>query len=71
MSLAGQYDSPDVRREAVSLRVRGLAYEHDERSVFADFDSMRQTNPMGRIPALIPDDGEAPIDSAAIPTMTS
>src|SRR5579864_5561457 len=62
----GQYDSPFVRRVAVSLRVLGLAYRHDTRSVFADFDAMRSVNPLGRIPSLVLDDGETLIDSAAI-----
>jgi glutathione S-transferase len=66
MILVGQYDSPYVRRVAVSLRVLGFAYAHDTRSVFSDFDAMRQTNPLGRIPSLILDDGETLIDSAAI-----
>jgi glutathione S-transferase len=66
MILVGQYDSPYVRRVAVSLRVLGFAYEHDTRSVFSDFDSMRQTNPLGRIPSLVLDNGETLIDSAAI-----
>ena len=65
MILVGQYDSPYVRRVAVSLRVLGYAYEHDTRSVFADFDAMREVNPLGRIPALVLD-GEVLIDSAAI-----
>ncbi len=64
--LVGQYDSPFVRRVAVSLRVLGFAYGHDTRSVFGDFDSMRQTNPLGRIPSLVLDSGEVLIDSAAI-----
>jgi hypothetical protein len=50
MILVGQYDSPYVRRVAVSLRTLGFAYEHDTRSVFADFDAMREVNPLGRIP---------------------
>ncbi|HEX3347506.1 MAG TPA: glutathione S-transferase family protein [Acetobacteraceae bacterium] len=66
MILVGQYDSPFVRRVAVSLRVLGFAYEHDTRSVFADFDAMRRVNPLGRIPSLILGDGETIIDSAAI-----
>ena len=66
MILVGQYDSPFVRRVGVSLRVLGLDYEHDTRSVFGDFDSMRQTNPLGRIPSLVLEDGEVLIDSAAI-----
>jgi glutathione S-transferase len=71
MILVGQYDSPLVRRVAVSLRVLGFSYQHDTRSVFGDFDSMRQTNPLGRIPSLVLDGeggkaGEVLIDSAAI-----
>jgi glutathione S-transferase len=66
MILVGQYDSPFVRRVAVSLRVLGLAYEHDTRSVFGDFDAMRRVNPLGRIPSLILPGGETLIDSAAI-----
>src|SRR5580693_3927004 len=66
MILVGQYDSPFVRRVAVSLRVLGFAYQHDTRSVFADFEAMRRVNPLGRIPSLVLDDGETLIDSAAI-----
>lgn len=66
MILVGQYDSPYVRRVAISLRVLGFDYEHDTRSVFGDFDEVRRINPAGRIPALILDDGDALVDSAAI-----
>jgi glutathione S-transferase len=66
MILVGQYDSPFVRRVAVSLRVLGFDYEHDTRSVFGDFDSMLKTNPLGRIPSLVLPGGETLIDSAAI-----
>src|SRR5207248_8039653 len=66
MILVGQYDSPYVRRVAVSLRLLGFSYEHDTRSVFGDFDSMLRTTPLGRIPSLILPGGETLIDSAAI-----
>jgi glutathione S-transferase len=66
MILVGQYDSPYVRRVAISLRVLGFSYEHDTRSVFGDFDSIRKTNPTGRIPALILDDGSVLVDSGII-----
>jgi glutathione S-transferase len=66
MILVGQYDSPYVRRVAISLRVLGFAYEHDVRSVFGDFDAMRRINPLGRIPSLVLADGEVLIDSGAI-----
>ena len=41
MILVGQYDSPYTRRVAVSLGLLGFVFEHDKRSVFGDFDSMR------------------------------
>lgn len=66
MILVGQYDSPYVRRVAVTLGVLGFAFEHDTRSVFGDFDSMRTVNPLGRVPSLILPDGTTLIDSAAI-----
>lgn len=66
MILVGQYDSPYVRRVAVSLRLLGFAYEHDTRSVFGDFDDLRRTNPLGRVPALVLDDSTVLVDSAAI-----
>lgn len=66
MILIGQYDSPYTRRVAVSLAMLGFAFEHDTRSVFGDFDSMRTVNPLGRVPSLILPDGATLIDSAAI-----
>jgi glutathione S-transferase len=66
MILVGQYDSPNVRRVAVTLGVLGFSFEHDPRSVFGDFDSMQTTNPLGRVPSLILPDGTTLIDSAAI-----
>jgi glutathione S-transferase len=66
MTLVGQYDSPYTRRVAVSLGLLGFAFEQDARSVFADFDSMRGTNPLGRVPSLILSDGTTLIDSGSI-----
>lgn len=66
MILIGQYDSPYTRRVAVSLGILGLEFEHDARSVFGDFDSMRTVNPLGRVPSLVMEDGTVLIDSAAI-----
>ena len=66
MILVGQYDSPFVRRVAISLRLLGFTYEHDTRSVFGDFDWMRSVNPLGRIPSLVLDDGDVLTDSGAI-----
>jgi glutathione S-transferase len=66
MTLVGQYDSPYTRRVAVSLGLLGFEFVQDARSVFADFDSMRGTNPLGRVPSLILSDGTTLIDSGAI-----
>jgi glutathione S-transferase len=66
MILVGQYDSPYTRRVAVSLRVLGLSYEQDPRSVFGDFESMRDVNPLRRVPSLVLDDGTVLIESSAI-----
>ena len=66
MILVGQYDSPYVRRVAVSLRLLGFDYRHDPKSVFGDFDAMRRINPLGRVPSLVLPDGAVLIDSAAI-----
>ncbi len=66
MILIGQYDSPYVRRVAISLHVLGLPFERQGLSVFADADAMRTINPLGRVPSLVLDDGEVLIDSGAI-----
>ncbi|MDQ3215583.1 MAG: glutathione S-transferase family protein [Pseudomonadota bacterium] len=66
MILVGQYDSPYVRRVAISLKLAGLQFSRDTRSVFADAEEMRRINPLGRIPSLVLDDGEVLIDSGAI-----
>lgn len=66
MILIGQYDSPFVRRVAISLMTLGIPFERDTRSVFDDFDEMRRINPLARIPSLTLDSGETLIDSFAI-----
>lgn len=66
MILVGQYDSPFVRRVAISLMALDIPFARDTRSVFGDFEAIRGTNPLGRIPALVRDDGTTLIDSAAI-----
>jgi glutathione S-transferase len=66
MILVGQYDSPLVRRVAISLHLLELPFTRNPLSVFGDADAMRAINPLGRIPSLVLDDGEVVIDSAAI-----
>jgi glutathione S-transferase len=64
--LIGHYDSPFVRRVGVSLHVLGIPFERQLLSVFSNAEEMRAFNPLVRVPALVLDDGECLIDSAAI-----
>ncbi len=66
MILIGMFDSPYVRRVAVSLRLLGLDFEHRDWSVGTDFDRIREFNPLGRVPTLVLDDGEVLGESTAI-----
>jgi glutathione S-transferase len=64
--LIGMFDSPFVRRVAVSMLLLGVAFEHRDWSVGKDFDRIREFNPLGRVPTLVCPDGEALIDSGTI-----
>ncbi len=66
MILIGQYDSPYVRRVAVSLHQLGIAFERAPLSTFRDIEAMRRLNPTLRVPALVLDGGETLTDSNAI-----
>jgi glutathione S-transferase len=66
MILVGQYDSPYVRRVAVSLHHFGIPFERAPLSTFRDVEAMRRLDPTLRIPALVLDDGETLTDSHAI-----
>jgi glutathione S-transferase len=66
MILIGMFDSPFVRRVAVSLKLLDIPFEHRNWSVGKDFELIRQFNPLGRVPTLVLPDGEALIESSAI-----
>lgn len=66
MILVGQYDSPFVRRVAVTLHHYQLPFTRNTISVFGDAKDMQRINPLIRIPSLILDGGETLIDSVAI-----
>ena len=66
MKLVGMYDSPFVRRVAVSMRLQGVAFEHLNLSVFRNIEEMRKFNPLVKVPMLILDGGEKLIDSSFI-----
>ena len=60
------FDSPFVRRVAVSMKLLWVPFEHRNWSIGKDFELIRQFNPLGRVPTLVQPDGEALFESAAI-----
>ena len=53
MLLIGMFDSPYVRRVAVSMQLLDIGYQHANWSVGKDFDRIRAYNPLGRVPTLV------------------
>ena len=66
MLLIGVNRSPYTRRVAITLTAYGVAFEQQPFSGFDNRTEVRASNPLGRIPALVLDNGEALVDSAAI-----
>jgi glutathione S-transferase len=66
MLLIGMFDSPYVRRVAVTLKHLRLPFEHGNWSVGTDFDRIREYSPLGRVPVLVMDDGAVLVESGAI-----
>jgi glutathione S-transferase len=66
MILIGMFDSPFVRRVAVSALLLGIPFEHRNWSVGKDFDRIREFNPLGRVPTWVLPDGKVLIESAMI-----
>lgn len=66
MLLIGMFDSPFVRRVAVTLKLLDLPFEHANWSVGKDFERIREYNPLGRVPTLVLANGEKLFESAAI-----
>jgi glutathione S-transferase len=66
MLLIGMFDSPFVRRVAITLKLLDLPFEHANWSVGRDFDRIREYNPLGRVPTLVLANDERLFESAAI-----
>lgn len=64
--LIGMYDSPFVRRVAIALDLLGFPFEHRDWSVGRDFERIRAYSPLGRVPVLVPAEGEPLTESAII-----
>ncbi|HYQ03334.1 MAG TPA: glutathione S-transferase family protein [Polyangiaceae bacterium] len=66
MILLGQYDSPFVRRVAITLHHYRLPFEHRPWSVWGDADKIAQFNPLRRVPTLLLEDGTPLVETFAI-----
>ena len=66
MLLVGVNCSPYTRRVAITLTAYGIAFEQQALSGFGNRADVRAVNALGRIPALVLDDGEVLVDFAAI-----
>jgi glutathione S-transferase len=66
MLLIGVNRSPYTRRVAITLQAYGVPYEQRALSGFGNRTEVRAKNPLGRIPALVLDNGEVLLDSGAI-----
>ena len=66
MILVGQFDSPFVRRVAVTLNHYHMPFTRNAISVFRNIPELQKINPLIRVPCLILESGETLIDSSAI-----
>jgi glutathione S-transferase len=66
MLLIGVNRSPFTRRVAITLKIYDIPFEQRPLSGFGNRIEVRASNPLGRIPALVLDDGETLVDSGAI-----
>ncbi len=64
--LLGLFDSPYVRRVAVTLAHYGIPFTHESLSVFRHVEEMRKTNPLLRVPMWTTPDGMTLHESAFI-----
>ncbi len=66
MKLVGMFDSPYVRRVAISMRLLDIPFEHLNWSIGKDQDQVKRLNPLGQVPILVLEDGSTILDSTAI-----
>ena len=64
--LIGWNRSAYTRRVAISMHVYGIEFEQRAQTAWDHYDDVRQFNPIVKIPALVTEDGEVIVESAAI-----
>jgi glutathione S-transferase len=66
MKLIGPWLSGFTRRTAITMKLLGIPFEHLNLNAYTDKDEVRRYSPMGKVPALVFDNGETMIDSSGI-----
>ena len=66
MKLIGSDTSPYVRKGRVVMAEKKIEYQYEQQDVWAPDSPIQQSNPLGKVPGLIMDDGGAVFDSRVI-----
>ena len=66
MQLVGMHDSPYVRRVAITAQYLDLPLEYRQISIFRNYETVRDINPMVKVPTLVCDDGQVLVESTLI-----
>lgn len=66
MKLIGSYTSPFVRKISVILLEKGITFEFVNEQPYSEENGVAQYNPLGKVPALVTDDGECWFNSPII-----
>ena len=66
MKLVGPWISGFTRRTGITLKLLGIPFEHLDLNAYTQKDEVRRYSPMGKVPALVLDDGEVLVDSPGI-----
>jgi glutathione S-transferase len=66
MKLVGPWISGFTRRVGITMKFLGIPFEHLNLNAYSQKEEVRRYSPMGKVPALVLDNGEALIDSSGI-----
>lgn len=66
MKLIGSYTSPFVRKISILMLEKGIIFEFVNEQPYQAETGVAQYNPLGKVPALVTDDGETWFDSPII-----
>jgi glutathione S-transferase len=66
MKLVGPWISGFTRRIGITMKLLGIPFEHLDLNAYTQKEKVRRYSPMGKVPALVLDDGEVLVDSPGI-----